>query len=159
MNALDLLGLLAQDAFWSALAATGFAVIFNVPRRTLLGCALGGAVGHAARTLLMQAGMSIELATLIGATLIGFLGILFAHWWRVPAPVFTISAAVTLVPGVFAFRTMIALLQIAGGSPTTDAQILVEASVNAIKTAFILGSIAVGIAAPGLIFFRPRPVV
>lgn len=156
---IDLIGLLLQDAFWSALAATGFAVLFNVPRAALPGCALGGALGHASRTLLMQLGMDIELATLAGATLIGFLGMVMARRWRAPAMIFTVSAAVTLVPGVFAFRTMMGLIQLSLVSPP-DAQIaLTEASINAIKTALILGAIAVGIAAPALLFGRQKPVV
>ncbi|MBC7869318.1 MAG: threonine/serine exporter family protein, partial [Chitinophagaceae bacterium] len=54
MNAIDLLGVVVQDAFWSALAAAGFAMVFNVPPRTLFGCVLAGASGHAFRTLLIQ---------------------------------------------------------------------------------------------------------
>ncbi len=32
---MDLLWLLAKDAFWSAIPAVGFAMIFNVPPRML----------------------------------------------------------------------------------------------------------------------------
>jgi uncharacterized membrane protein YjjB (DUF3815 family) len=159
MNPLDLVGFLVQDAFWSALAALGFAVLFQVPVRALPGCALGGALGHAVRTGLVQAGMDIEMATLIGATTIGFLGMIFAQYWKTPMPIFTVSAAVTLVPGVFAFQTMIAILEISLGRPETANAALIEASVNAIKTALILGAIALGIAAPTLLFSRPKPVV
>jgi uncharacterized membrane protein YjjB (DUF3815 family) len=159
MSGIDVIGLFIQDAFWSALAALGFAVLFHAPLRTLPGCALGAALGHAVRTLLIQAGMDIELATLFGATIIGFLGMLFAHYWKAPMPIFTVSAAVTLVPGVFAFRTMMALLEISQGKPDTANAALVEASVNAVKTALVLAAIALGIAAPTLLFARPKPVV
>ncbi len=159
MSAIDVVGLFVQDAFWSALAALGFAVLFHAPLRTLPGCALGGALGHAVRTLLIHFGMGIELATLFGATTIGFLGVVFAYYWKAPMPIFTVSAAVTLVPGVFAFRTMMALLEISSGKPETANAALVEASVNAVKTALVLGGIALGIAAPTLLFSRPKPVV
>jgi uncharacterized membrane protein YjjB (DUF3815 family) len=159
MSGIDLIGFLVQDAFWSAIAALGFAVLFHVPLRSLPGCALGGALGHAVRTGLIQAGMDIEAATLIGATTIGFLGMVFARYWKAPMPIFTVSAAVTLVPGVFAFQTMMAILEVSLGRPETANTALVEASVNAIKTALILGAIALGIAAPTLLFSRPKPVV
>ncbi len=159
MNALDLIGLLLQDAFWSALAATGFAILFNVPARTLPGCAIGGALGHASRTLLMQLGMDIELATLFGAFLIGLLGLLFARRWQVPVTIFTVSAAVTLVPGGFAYRTMIGIIELSTADPSTSANVLLTTVINAIKTALILGAISAGIAAPRLLFFRQKPVV
>ncbi|MBZ0286047.1 MAG: threonine/serine exporter family protein [Anaerolineae bacterium] len=159
MNTVDLIGFLLQDAFWSALAATGFAILFNVPVRTLPGCALGGAIGHAARTFLMQAGMDIELATLFGAAIIGMLGVLFARRWRVPMTIFTVSAAVTLVPGGFAYRAMMGIIELSIMDPSLGSTILVETFINAIKTALILGAIAAGIAAPRLLFFLERPVV
>ncbi|MEO8606901.1 MAG: threonine/serine exporter family protein [Chloroflexota bacterium] len=159
MSTIDLIGFLIQDAFWSALAATGFAILFNVPTRTLIGCALGGAIGHATRTLLMQAGLDIELATLFGAVVIGVVGVVFARHWRVPMTIFTISAAVTLVPGGFAYRAMMGIIELSTADPASSSTILVTAVVNGIKTALILGAIAAGIAAPRLLFFHERPVV
>jgi uncharacterized membrane protein YjjB (DUF3815 family) len=159
MNPVAFTGFLFQDAFWAALAATGFAILFNVPARTLPGCALGGAIGHASRTLLMQFGMDIELATLLGASVIGLLGVLFARQWRVPMTIFTVSAAVTLVPGSFAYRTMIGIIELSTADPAASAPVLVETIISGIKTALILGAIAAGIAAPRLLFFRSRPVV
>lgn len=159
MTLFDTLGFVVQDMLWSAVAAVGFAVLFNVPRRALLGCAVSAALGHAARTLLMQLGLEIELATLVGAGVIGFMSMFYAQRWQSPMPIFSISAAVTLVPGVFAFRTMIALLEVSLGDPTTAGDALVVASSNAIKTALILGAIALGIAGPALLFKREQPVV
>lgn len=159
MTVIEIIGMMLQDALWSAIAATGFAILFNVPRRTLPGCALGGAVGHATRTLLMQLGLDIELATLAGATMIGFLGLLFARHWKAPSLIFTISAAVTMVPGTFAYRTMLGLLELAQTDPATANAALIEASTNAIRTGLILGAIAVGIVAPAMLFDREKPVV
>jgi uncharacterized membrane protein YjjB (DUF3815 family) len=159
MNTVDLIGLLLQDAFWSALAAMGFAVLFNVPARTLPGCAIGGALGHASRTLLMQLGMDIELSTLFGAFLIGVLGIIFSRRWQVPMTIFTVSAAVTLVPGGFAYRTMIGIIELSTADPSTTSEMLLTTVINGIKTGLILGAIAAGIAAPRLLFFREKPVV
>lgn len=161
MSLIDLIGIVAQDMLWSAIAAVGFAVLFNVPRRTLLGCALGGALGHGTRTLLMNTvGFDLEVATLAGSTLIGFLGLIFAQRWKAPSPIFTVSAAVTMVPGSLAFRTMMGILQLSLlTDPAAGATILVETSITGIRTALILGAIAVGIAAPALLFIRTKPVV
>jgi uncharacterized membrane protein YjjB (DUF3815 family) len=48
---------------------------------------------------------------------------------------------------------------VASLGPDASATFLVEATTNAIKTALILGAIAVGIAAPTLLFQRRKPVV
>ncbi|MBB1391699.1 threonine/serine exporter family protein, partial [Shewanella sp. SG44-6] len=48
---LELISLLLHDAFFSAIPAIGFAMVFNVPKRYLLYCALAGAIGHSSRTL------------------------------------------------------------------------------------------------------------
>lgn len=160
MSVVDMVIKVLIDAFWSGLAALGFAMLFNVPTRTLLGCVICGAAGHAVRTLVMQFGVNLEFGTLIGATVVGILGSMFARKWGTPATTFTISGAIPLSPGVLAFRTMLGLLSLAG-APTIDAgaEALVQASINGVKTTLILGAIAVGIAAPTLIFERHQPVV
>lgn len=146
-----------QDAFWSAWAACGFAMLFNVPKRTLVGCMACGAAGHALRTLLISGvGADIAFATLASATLIGFLGLAFARREGAPMTVFTISGSIPLVPGVFAYRTMLGILDLA---TMPDATLIAETTQNAITTALILGGIAVGIIAPKLLFLREKPVV
>lgn len=160
MNAPNLLSLALTDALWSALAALGFAVLFNVPVRTLPGCMACGALGHMLRTLLATQGVSVELASLVGATAVGFVGTAFARRWETPAMVFTVSGAIPLVPGVFAFRAMLGVINlISAPDAQAGAAALYETGVNAARTGLILGALAVGIAAPTLLFHRHRPVV
>jgi uncharacterized membrane protein YjjB (DUF3815 family) len=156
---IDLLSILIQDAFWSGLAAFGFAMLFNVPQRALIACVSCGATGHAIRTLVIEMGSSIAPATFIGATVVGVMGYFFARWRKIPSVVFTVSGAIPMVPGVFAYQTMIALLQLPDAN-VTEAQIaLADAAINGMATMLILGAIAVGIAAPSLLFERSKPVV
>ena len=150
---------LLQDALWSAVAALGFAVLFNTPKRALWVCALAAAIGHALRTFLVEQALSLELTTLISAVTIGFVGDVAARRLKIPQSVFTIPAAIPLVPGSFAFRTMMSILQLTNQSIFANDPILTEAVTNGVKTGLILGAIAVGIAAPNLLFHRPRPVV
>lgn len=155
----DLWLLLLRDALWSAVAAAGFAVLFNVPRRTLPGCAIAGAVGHGLRTLLVEWGVTLEPATLAGAVVVGFLAEFFARRWQTPSPVFTVPGVIPLVPGSFAFRALIGLIQITDLGTFGGAPVLVDAAVNAIRTGLILATIAAGTAAPSLLFQRHKPVV
>lgn len=157
---IELLSLVLQDMFWSAFAAMGFALLFNVPRRALPYCMLAGAMGHGIRALLMQFDFPIELATLIGAIAIGFWAKNRAYHLKMPSMIFGITGVIPMVPGVFAYQTMIGLLELSvlqSSTPTAD--ILADIAVNGVRAALILGGLALGIASPMLIFNRTKPVV
>ncbi len=144
------------DAFWSGIAALGFAILFNVPRRVLYACVLCGALGHAMREVAIQVGLPLPTATLVGSSVVGFMAIFLARYHKMPSSIFAITGAIPMVPGVFAFRTMIYILQI----PEADnSDILLIAARNGVMTGLVLAAIAIGIAAPRLIFLRPKPVV
>ena len=51
---------LGNDMFFAMIPAVGFALVFNVPLKALKYCAVGGALGHGSRFLLMHWGMPIE---------------------------------------------------------------------------------------------------
>ncbi len=149
---------LAQDALWSGVAAVAFAVLFNVPLRLLPGCALTGALGHAVRLLLQrQFEVPLEAATLVGAVAVGVIGVELDRRYKVPASVFQIPGVIPMIPGSFAYRAMIGLVMLATTTPDAAQFLLVEASSNITKTGLILGALALGIAAPALIFERSRP--
>lgn len=157
----DLLWVLLPKVLWSALAALGFAMLFNTPPRLLLGCVLCGAMGFPLRRLLSDTGvLGEELATLAAAVIVGFLALALARRLRAPATIFSVSGVIPMVPGRFGFEAMIGFVQVVTGSPRANsAMLLVEASVNAIRAILILGAIAVGIAVPTLLFNRRKPVV
>lgn len=145
-----------QDAFWSGIAALGFAVLFNVPPHLLSRCALVGALGHAARTLLVGYGLPLEAATFASAFGLGLIALYLAEHHRVPATIFSVVGAIPMVPGVFSYRAMIGLVSIATSS---DSALVNQAIPLAIKTFLLLIAIAFGIALPRLLFRRAKPVV
>lgn len=156
MNPLDFAGLLLHDAFWSGLAASGFAVLFNVPPRTLIGCFVCGASGHVLRAFLVVSGVSLEFGTLAGAVLVGLLAVLFGRRWHVPPPVFSITGSIPMVPGVFAFSTILGVVDLINATDAAaQSAALVEVSINAFRAALILTAIAAGITLPSLLFRRP----
>lgn len=155
MNAL---WLLLQDAFFAAIPAVGFAMVFNVPRGALGYCALGGAIGHAFRFALTHfTSMPIEWATLLAAALISLIGVRWAQTWRAHPKVFTVAAMIPMIPGTAAFTALIALIQIdrTGFTPELFATFLNQG----LRAFFIVSALAVGLAVPGLFFYRRRPVV
>lgn len=51
---------LLHDMAFAAIPAIGFGLVFNVPANALKYCALGGALGHGSRFLMMHFGVPIE---------------------------------------------------------------------------------------------------
>lgn len=155
MNFLQIL----YDFFWSGIAAFGFALLFNVPKRTLLSCVIIGAVGNTIRSILLQTGVDIGLATLAGSTTVGFMGVYLSGKLFAPPPVFTIPGVIPMIPGTFAYKTMIGLLKISVISTSASTELINQTTVNAVKTLIILIALAVGIAIPNLLFQRKKPVI
>lgn len=77
MISLDLMLGLLNDMLFAAIPAVGFALVFNVPQKALIYCALGGAIGHGSRYLMMHFGVPIEWATFFAAMIVSMVGI---HW-------------------------------------------------------------------------------
>lgn len=94
---MDTLLLLLNDAFFSAIPAMGFAMLFNVPRRYLLYCALAGAIGHSSRTLMLQFGLPIEWATFAAAGIIGMVTIAFAKRHLAPPLLYAVAAIIPMI--------------------------------------------------------------
>nr|WP_028772569.1 threonine/serine exporter family protein [Shewanella waksmanii] len=149
---------LINDAIFSAIPAVGFAMVFNVPRRYLGYCAIAGALGHSTRTLLMHFNLPIEWATFIAAAIVGLLTIQFAKRHLAPPLMYAVAAIIPMVPGTYAFNTVIALVQLSM-LPTVTTELLDSVISNGLKTVFILGALAVGLAMPSLLYYRSRPVV
>jgi len=154
---IELLALLLEDAFWAAIPAVGFAMVFNVPPHTLVYCAIGGALAHSFRTALMHFGVDIEWATLAASTTIGVIGVYWSRRKLVPRPVYTVAAIIPMIPGSYAFRTMIAVVEM---NSTGFSMELFRAAVdNGLKTLFIIGALSFGLAIPSLLIYRNRPIV
>jgi uncharacterized membrane protein YjjB (DUF3815 family) len=154
---MNLLPALLEDMALASVPATGFAMVFNVPRRVLVFCALGGAIGHGLRFLLMQAGVPVEWGTLAAAVTVSAFGILMARKLRAHPKVFTVASMIPMIPGVPLFTALLALQEMHRLGVTPE--LLAVALKNAMSAAFIIGAIAMGLAMPGLLVFRRKPVV
>ena len=141
-----------EKGIWFGFAALGFAILFNVPPRTLLIIWLLAAVGGLTKLLMLHFDIGVVMASFGGASVIGILSIPAAHNKHAPPLVFAIPAVIPMVPGVFAYKMILGLIKLAG-DPNTSLypQILSETVNNALKVLFILMSLAVGVAIPMLI--------
>lgn len=148
---------LLEDMVLAAVPAVGFGMLFNVPRRLLVHCAILGGIGHGLRWILLRTGMPIELATLLAASVVSFIGVWQAQQLRAHPKVFTVAAVIAMVPGVPLFTALITIQQIYVRGSTQA--LLTEAINSGLHAFFITGALAIGLAMPGLLYYRRRPVV
>jgi uncharacterized membrane protein YjjB (DUF3815 family) len=143
---------LFEKGIWAGVAALGFAVLFNVPARTLFAIWWIAALGGLIKFLLIHIGLNIILSSFAGASVIGVVSIPLAHKIHSPPLIFSIPAVIPMVPGVFAYQMMLGLMKIAAHTSETGMDIvLVETIQAAMKAMFILLALAVGVAVPMLV--------
>ena len=143
-----------QDAIFSALAALGYAFLFNVPARVAWACVLCGVASHTTRTLCVHLGIDIISGTLIGALATGLLAQGLARYFEAPAAAFAFPGVVAMVPGAYAFRAVLGSLQIVHGAAAPP--LVAETFSLGIAVVLMVAAIAVGIAAPALLFVPSR---
>lgn len=146
-----------QNMALAAVPAVGFGLVFNVPRGALVLCAAGGALGRGLRFLLITGGLPIEPATFVAASTVSLLGIYVAQRFRAHPKVFTVAAMIPMIPGVPFFTALIAVAEIQRRGLTQE--LLNTAISSGLRTTFIVAALAVGLALPGLLFYRRKPVV
>jgi len=142
-----------EKGFWSGFAALGFAILFNVPQRTLLIIWVMGALGGLTKFFLLYLDVNIILASLVGATLIGVLSVYAAHNKQAPPLVFSTPSVIPMVPGAFAYRMMLGCMELAGTQVNSETYLktLAETTNNGMKALFILIALSAGVAIPMLI--------
>ena len=151
------LGLL-ENMVLAAVPAVGFGLVFNVPRHALLYCALGGALGRGGRFLLMSTlDVPLAWATLLAAATVSLIGVYVAQRMRAHPKVFTVAAMIPMIPGVPIFKALIAVATMQEKGATDE--LMATALQSGLTAAFVVAALAIGLAVPGLLFYRRRPVV
>ena len=135
----------------------GFGMLFNVPGRVLTHCAVLGAIGHGLRLVLIRAGVPLEVATLLAATVISFIGVWWAQRLRAHPKVFTVAAVIPMIPGVPLFTALITIQQIY--EKGVNQELLARAIDSGLRATIIIATLSVGLAMPGLLYYRRKPVV
>ncbi len=143
------------DGFLAAIAAVGFAVISNPSREAVLVSALLAAIAHSLRFFLIKSGFDISIATFVASSMIGLLSILFAKIIHCPAEVFSFPSLLPMIPGLFAYRTILGLIKFMQNTNVLKSQgYMIDFVHNGLTTLFILLALVIGVSLPVLIFPR-----
>jgi uncharacterized membrane protein YjjB (DUF3815 family) len=141
-----------EKGLWLGFAAIGFAVLFNVPRRTLGITFVIAAMGGLVKISLQQVGAVAALATLPGAVLIGLLSVLAAHKRKAPPMIFAIPAVIPMIPGFFAYQAMVGMIELTvEKNPELYSKIFFATVNNGLSAFFVMLALSVGVAVPMLI--------
>jgi len=139
-------------SFWAGIAAIGFAILFNVPRRTLVPIWCIGAMGGLIKFTAMNYEMGVVFASFLGAVAVGVLAIQLAHMRNSPPLVFSIPSVIPMVPGIFAYKFMLGMIALTSIEKTDIyLQTLIETVNNGSKMMFVLISLGTGVAIPMLL--------
>lgn len=144
------------DGLLAAVAAIGFAVISNPPRKAIWIAALLAAVGHACRYyLLNQTPLDLTSSTLVAAFTIGMGSMFFAKIIHCPAEVFSFPSLLPMIPGMYAYKTILALIRfMKNDDETVLQQLIVEIFRNGLTALFILFALVIGVSLPLFIFYK-----
>lgn len=128
--------------------AAGYAVMFYTPKRLLPLIGIGGLIAILVKnTLILHLGFSVFGATFIAAAMVSLFCLKAARYAKTSSLVLAIPSAIPLVPGVFIYRFLYAMLHINSLTSTT----LVEAIQSGVTAILIIISIGVGVAIPSIL--------
>ena len=139
---------------WCSLAAFGCGVLFNAPRGCLWMILLVGFLGGVVKFVLMlpEIGTSIVFSTFLASLTIGFTGVILGNWKRFIPMMITIPSVIPLVPGAFAYKAMLGLMELSRTPGEDYGQIVNQTIYNGTMTLFILLAITLGVTIPLVIF-------
>ncbi len=144
---------IALDFALAFLVAACWGVLFGTPVKALYMAGLLGGLGHSVRFVLLELGLGLVGSTLAASVFIGLIGIYAAHKVHNPPVVITMPACITMIPGLYAYRSMLAAIKLSDQSILDkDPNIIPTIAHNAVLTFSLLLTLAVGISISALLF-------
>jgi uncharacterized membrane protein YjjB (DUF3815 family) len=119
----------------SFLTTAGFAILFSIPKDSIVKSGLAGALGWVTFYIISVLFKSNILGTFFAAIVVGILGELLARHYKKPATVYIIPGIVPLVPGAGMYYTMLSLV----------GKNFLDAANKGTETFFIAAAISIGV--------------
>lgn len=132
---------------------SGWAYFFGSDKRAIPMAGLLGGIGHCISSVLIQCGLNLIFSTLSGCLFIGLAGIFAAHIVHTPPVVFTMPAVITMIPGKYAYRTLLGCIKLTDAAYVeANPNALNEIAHNFILTVTLLFTLAIGVSVSVLLF-------
>ena len=143
---------LMELAIWSGIAAVGFGILFNIPRKAIFTVFILGLSAGFIKFVLLKFNINIVLASFIAATFVGVLSMPLAHRIHQPPVVFSIPAVIPMIPGYFAYETILSIINFTFMETDSVKRIEIMDAIfsNGFTMIFILISLTIGVSFPML---------
>lgn len=142
------------DAVTAAVAALGFGAVSGPSRRSLPYICLLAAVAHGLRFWLMNSlGVDIVTGSLAGSLAAGFISLWAGKRCHTPVSCLFIPALLPMVPGMYAYRSVFALISFIQSSESmVQSEYLLMFGSNFFVTIMVVSVLAAGATFPKFIF-------
>jgi uncharacterized membrane protein YjjB (DUF3815 family) len=122
----------------AAIISAAFGILFNVPGKKLIWCAINGALGFATLSILTYYGVSGYISIFFASAIMAIFAEVTARIQKIPTPLFLVAALIPIVPGGRIFQFVLYLLQGARDDATSmGISALIETGGIAIGVIFI----------------------
>jgi uncharacterized membrane protein YjjP (DUF1212 family) len=141
------------DVIAAGVAVAAFSIFFSTPLRMLGWPVAIGMLAHAVRWGALKAGAGVATGALVACLLAGVILAPVARHWRMPFAAIGFASVVSMMPGVFLFRTASGFVQLAHYS-NANFDLLRATIADAMTAIAIILAMSFGVVAPNMIFHR-----
>jgi uncharacterized membrane protein YjjB (DUF3815 family) len=141
------------DVIAAGVAVAAFSVFFSIPLRMLGWPVAIGMLAHALRWGALKAGAGIATGALVACLSVGLILTPVARRWRMPFAAIGFASVVSMMPGLFLFRTASGLVQLTNNS-NANFDLLRATIADAMSAITVILAMSFGVVAPKIIIDR-----
>ena len=144
---------LVYDVAAAGVAVAAYGIFFNMPWQILRVPILVGMLAHASRWIVITvAGASVETGALVACLMVGIIMTPVAESLRLPFAGVAFASVVSLIPGVFIFRTVGGLTGLVTMRFSAAKGLLPQIASDSMTAVLIILAMAIGLLVPKLCF-------